>query len=146
MRRSALFCLVWMIAATSCHTTSTSRAPGPDSVEITQASPVRAWELWHAGRYLGAVVRFDVRGDSSRFFYSVRNREGQEMGIVDLHGRAYRYRAHVTDSEWLGTGGVFEGALSILDAPASGEAVEVDVSRLMELLGTREGSPADRPE
>ena len=120
----------------------TSRAPGPESVEIAQASPVRAWELWNSGRYLGAVVRFEVRGDS-RFFYSVRNREGQEMGIVDLHGRAYRYRAHVTDPEWLGTGPVFEGARQILDAPASGEEIEVDVSRLQELLDAASAPTAD---
>lgn len=146
MHRSAFLGLVLALAATGCRTTTTSRMPGPESVEITQAAAARAWELWSSGRYLGAVVRFEVRDDTHRFFYSVRNREGQEMGIVDLHGRAYRYRAHVTDPEWLGTGPVFDGARKILDGPTSAEAVEVDVSRLQEILGKRDETAAEHPE
>lgn len=142
-RRCTLgFALSIAIAFQGCRTTSTTRAHGPESVEITQATPARAWELWSAGRYLGAVVRFEERDDPARFFYSVRNREGQEMGIVDLHGRAYRYRAHARDSEWIGTGPVFDGARRILDSTDVPEPVEVDVARLQEILS---GSGATRP-
>jgi len=141
-RRTLGLSLAFAAAIAACRTTSTTRAPGPESVEITQAAPARAWELWSAGRYLGAVVRFEERVDPARFFYSVRNREGQEMGIVDLHGRAYRYRAHARDSEWLGTGPVFDGARRILDSTDAPQAVEVDVARLQEILS---GIGATRP-
>jgi hypothetical protein len=91
--------------------------------------------MWEAGRYLGAVVRFEDQGNAERAFYSVRNREGQEIGIVDLYGRVWRYRAHVSDSEWLGSGTVFEGARKILGGSPTAAPVEVDVHRLQEILG-----------
>jgi hypothetical protein len=122
------------IALGACRTTTTTHARGPASVVITQAVPVRAWELWSSGRCLGAVVRFEARDDSGRFYYSVRNREGQEMGIVDWDGRAFRYRAHSIDPEWIGSGPVFDGARRILDADTAPDAVEVDVTRLREIL------------
>jgi hypothetical protein len=140
MRTTGLLCIVLASVPGACRTTTTTHAPGPASVEITQAVPVRAWELWTAGRCLGAVVRFEARDDSGRFYYSVRNREGQEMGIVDLDGRAFRYRAHSIDPEWIGTGPVFDGARRILDASAAPEAIEVDVSRLQEILSKEAGS------
>lgn len=91
--------------------------------------------MWESGRCLGAVVRFEEQAASERAFYSVRNPEGQEIGIVDLHGRVWRYRAHETEPEWLGTGTVFEGALKILGGTPAGKPVEVDVKRLQEILG-----------
>lgn len=91
--------------------------------------------MWETGRYLGALVRFEEQGNSERAFYSVRNREGQEIGIVDVHGRVWRYRAHESEPEWLGTGTVFEGALKILGGSSAGTPVEVDVKRLQEILG-----------
>ena len=147
MRRTWIAIAALAAAGPACRTTTTSRIPGPASVEITQASPVRAWELWVSGRCLGAVVRFEARGDPRRVFYSVRNREGQEMGIVDQNGRAFRYRAHASDPEWLGTGTVFDGARRILGGMTAPEPVEVDVSRLQELLGGKgsPGAPVTRP-
>ncbi len=56
------------------------------------------------------------------------------MGIVDLDGRAFRYRAHSIDPEWIGSGPVFDGARRILDAETTPDAVEVDVTRLKEIL------------
>ncbi len=134
MRIDLLFLLV-SVPCSACRTTSTSHVPGPSSIEVTQTTPVRAWEMWEAGRCLGSVVRFEERGNEERAFYSVRNREGQEIGIVDLHGRIWRYRAHASESEWLGTGTVFEGALKILGGSPAGAPVEVDVRRLREILG-----------
>ena len=140
MRTAVLLCVALAPALGACRTTSTTHAPGPASIAITQAIPVRAWELWTSGRCLGAVVRFEARDDSGRFYYSVRNREGQEMGIVDLAGRAFRYRAHSIDSEWIGTGPVFDGARRILDGETTPEAVEVDVTRLQEILAKESAS------
>jgi hypothetical protein len=129
--------LFLLASVVGCRTTSTSQMPGPSAIPITRASPTRAWEMWDAGRYLGAVVRFEEQGNAERAFYSVRNREGQEIGIVDLYGRVWRYRAHESEPEWLGTGTVFEGALKILGGSPAGAPVEVDVRRLQEILGNK---------
>lgn len=96
---------------------------------------MRAWELWESGRCLGAFVRFEEHGNTERAFYSVRNREGQELGIVDLDGRAWRYRAHASEPEWLGSGTVIDGARRILGGTTAATSVEVDVHRLQEILG-----------
>ena len=95
---------------------------------------MRAWELWQEGLLLGSLVRFEETGDSGRAFYSVRNREGQEIGMVDLDGRAWRHRQHQTRPEWLGTGTVGEGARRILDGSEKAELIEVDLDRLREVL------------
>lgn len=121
----------------ACRTTSTSRTPGPESISITQTTPVRAWEMWEAGRCLGALVRFEEISDTRRAFYSVRNREGQELGIVDLDGRAWRYRPHSSEPEWLGTGTVFDGARRILGGSSEAQPVELDVKKLPDLFGRR---------
>jgi hypothetical protein len=131
--RAALVVLLVFLPA--CRTTTTSRLPGPESVSITRTKPVRAWEIWDSGRCLGSFVRFEEPGKPDRAFYSVRNREGQEIGIVDIDGRAWRYRVHSSAPDWLGSGTVFEGARRILDGSASASPVEVDVEKLREILG-----------
>jgi hypothetical protein len=133
--RGDLFFLLVLGPFAGCRTTSTSHLPGPASISVTQTKPVRAWELWESGRCLGALVRFEEPGNAERAFFSVRNREGQEMGIVDLNGRAWRYRAHASESEWLGTGTVFDGARRILGGSPAAAPVEVEVGRLQEILG-----------
>jgi len=130
--RKCLFLLVLPFAA--CRTTSTSQAPGPSNVVLTRSVPVKAWELWQDGLLLGSIVRFEESGDTGRAFYSVRNREGQEIGLVDLDGRAWRHRQHQSRPEWLGTGTVKDGARRILDGSESAELIEVDVDRLREVL------------
>ena len=129
--------LLLLIAAAACRTTSTSRAPRPDSVPITRTAPTKAWELWDAGRCLGSLVRFEEPSNPRRAFYSVRNREGQELGLVDLDGRAWRYRPHESVPQWVGTGTVLEGARRILDGTAAAELVEVGVGTLKDLLQRR---------
>ncbi|HEV8112207.1 MAG TPA: hypothetical protein VGR31_05490 [Planctomycetota bacterium] len=128
-------CVLSCLALAACRTSTTSHVPGPASIAITQATPVRAWELWESGRCLGAFVRFEEHGNTERAFYSVRNREGQELGIVDLDGRAWRYRAHASEPEWLGSGTVIDGARRILGGTTAATSVEVDVHRLQEILG-----------
>ena len=130
--RKCLLLVVLPLAA--CRTTSTSQAPGPPAVVVTRAVPVRAWELWQDGLLLGSLVRFEETGDASRAFYSVRNREGQEIGLVDLDGRAWRHRPHQSQPEWLGTGTVKDGARRILDGSDKAELIEVDVDRLRAVL------------
>jgi hypothetical protein len=121
-------------ATGGCRTTSTSRVPGPESVTITRAEPVRAWEIWESGRCLGSLVRFAVPGDATQSFFSVLNREGQEIGLVDLSGRAWRHRPHESEMEWLGTGTVTEGTRRILGGTSAAELVDVDLGQLREVL------------
>ena len=130
--RKCLLLLVLPLAA--CRTTSTSQTTGPSAVVVTRAVPVRAWELWQNGLLLGSIVRFEETGDAGRAFYSVRNREGQELGLVDLEGRAWRHRSNQSRPDWLGTGTVKDGAQRILDGTESAELIEVDVDRLRAVL------------
>ena len=132
MRTRLLLLLLPLVA---CHTTRTSQPSGPSTLEVTRAVPVRAWELWQEGRLLGSLIRFEETGDTGRAFYSVRNREGQEIGLVDLDGRAWRHRQHQSRPEWLGTATVIEGARRILDGSEEAELIEVDLDRLREILG-----------
>ena len=71
-----------------------------------------------AGAELGFVLRFEASEDG-RCFHSVRNEWNQELGLVDAEGRAWRYRPHASEPEWLGTGTVGEGAGRILGATAA---------------------------
>ena len=137
MTRHARNLLALGLALAACRSTTERHAPGPSQIEITQMAPVRAWELWGDGKSLGSLVRFEVPGDPSRAYFSVRNREGQEMGMVDVEGRAWRYRAHAADPEWIGSGTVFDGARRILSGPDSTKAVEIDVADLQRILSTQ---------
>jgi len=117
-----------------CRSSTTSESVGPRSPVVTRTTPVRAWEMWQQGRCLGSLVRFEDPGDTSRGYYSVRAREGHEIGLVDLEGRAWRYRAHQSEPEWLGTGTVLDGVRRILGGTQSAELVEVDLAQLKDVL------------
>ena len=82
------------------------------------------------GRLLGSLVRYESQIDLSQGYYAVRNRDGQELGLVDLEGRAWRYRAHERESEWLGTGTVIEGARRILSGSWATTLEEVELAKL----------------
>ena len=103
-----------------------------DAAVVTHASAVFAWKLVDGGRMLGYVVRYATGETHSKTWYSVRNEHSQELGIVDADGRAWRYRAHQREPEWLGSGTVTQGASRILDASAVAEMIATDVARLSE--------------
>jgi hypothetical protein len=103
-----------------------------DAAVVTRAEAVFVWELREAERVLGFVVRFETGEAISKTYYSVRNEHHQELGLVDADGRAWRYRAHQRDPEWLGTGTVVNGARLILDGSASAHMVATDLARLSE--------------
>lgn len=127
-------CLLLLALSLAACRTTTSQVPDPASVAVARAAPVRAWELWQEGLLLGLLVRFEEAGDAGRAFYSVRNREGQEIGLVDTDGRIWRHRQHESRPEWLGSGTVKEGAVRILGGSSSAELIEVDLDRLREVL------------
>lgn len=99
-------------------------APPP---ALTQ--PKAAWELVLGGRVVGVVVEFDD-ADGARRFFSVRNPAHQELGMVDAHGRWWRYHPHEEEAEWLGTGTVSEGAREILGLERAPEVYEVELQTL----------------
>jgi hypothetical protein len=127
-RWSAAFLL--LVAA--CRTTTTYSPPNMDAAVVVRSEAVFAWELRDADHVVGYVVRFETGEHASKTHYSVRNEHRQELGIVDADGRAWRYRAHQREPEWLGTGTVQKGARLILDASDHASLVVTDLARLSE--------------
>jgi len=97
--------------------------------ELSFLAATRAWEVVLSGRVVGSVVEF-AEGAQGRNFFSVRNARQQELGMVDLHGRAWRFRPHAEEPEWLGTGTVLAGTRGILELDTSPELVEVALDLL----------------
>jgi len=124
--------LVLLALLGSCRTTTSSGPAGMAQHALTRVAARAAWEAWDGPRLLGTVVRFEEDSDPERAFYSVRNRAGQEVGIVDLLGRAWRHRPHQPEAEWLGSGTVLAGARAILEGGEPLRLVEVDLARLRE--------------
>lgn len=117
-----------------CRTTSTNVPPNLGTAVVVRATPNAAWRVDDQGRLCGYVVRFETPGSTQNTYYSVRNEHHQELGIVDVEGRAWRYRAHVREPEWLGTGTVRSGARAILGAS---ESARLDETPLDALVATR---------
>ncbi len=96
----------------------------------TVANAVRAWEVVLGGRVIGVVVEFAEVG-GGRGFHSIRNAHHQELGMVDEHGRTWRYRAHSDEPDWLVTGTVFDGTRAILGVGEEAEVYEVSLETLL---------------
>lgn len=129
MVRSCLACLL-LVAA--CRTTSTYSPPNMGAAVVMRAEAVFAWELREADHVVGYVVRFETGDTVPKTYYSVRNDERQELGLVDSDGRAWRYRAHQREPEWLGTGTVTKGARLILGASEHAAMFATDLALLSE--------------
>lgn len=100
----------------ACATTETRSPAGGSVAVVEQSEAVRRLLVVHEGRQLGELVRFEAANSGQGAYWSVRNRHGQELGLVDQLGRAWRRRAHA-QPEWLATGTVEQGARAILAAP-----------------------------
>jgi hypothetical protein len=112
----------------SCRTESITTPVAPDVV-IVHAQPTGTWRVVESGELLGFVVRFEDPEDALHSFFSIRNALHQELGIVDRHGRCFRYVPHVREPQWVSTGTVLEGARSILGA-AQAELVALEQTPL----------------
>lgn len=131
LERGTIWCSLVLAAVLSgCLVTRRTDPPGLDQTLIQRCLAERGW-LVHDGedRVVGSVVRYEEPLGKRRFLYSVRNLHGQDMGMVDQLGRAYRYRPHA-EPEWLSTGPVREGALAILGLGLAGELEEIPLERL----------------
>lgn len=129
MHSRHLICLL-AFAIGACRTTTTSRTTSSPGVVVTRTAAVRAWEVWDGDHRLGTIVRYEDPTDLARAFYSVRNLDQQDLGLVDLQGRAWRYLPHQREPAWLGTGTVTQGAARILDGDASVELREISIESL----------------
>ncbi len=116
--------------ASSCSTTKTSTPPGLGDTLVLRSSAVRAWDVVEGQDRAGSVVRFEEPGTKARAWYSIRNVHAQELGIVDMDGRAWRYRPHQREPEWLGSGTVLAGATRILEAGPAARLSEVSVAEI----------------
>lgn len=114
----------------ACRTTTTSMPAGASEIRATHTLPVRGWELWDGDVQLGSLVRFEEPGHPERAFFSVRDTGRQDLGLIDLQGRAWRYRAHEREPEWVGSGTVLRGARAILGGGAASRLVEVELESL----------------
>lgn len=124
------FALIALCLLSACRTTTRSLPPNSDSAIVMRTSPVRAWELLDAGKRLGSVVRYESP-DRAQAYFSVRNEHGQELGIVDVEGRAWRYRAHQREPDWLLTGTVVQGARAILESSPRAELLDIALESLL---------------
>jgi hypothetical protein len=128
--RSTLLLLATLVVA--CRTTRTSTPPNMSSAVIVRAMPDEAWQVVDGERVLGFVVHYATSGDADKAYFSVRNEHQQELGIVDAQGRAWRYRVHQREPDWLGSGAIASGARSILSGSDSTRLVPIALDRLSE--------------
>jgi hypothetical protein len=95
-----------------CVTTVSSSPPGAGEVVARVSRPTRAWNVTLVGDEVGLVVRFG--SPPQGFLFVVRNAYGQDLGIVDSLGRAWRLRPPEGNPEFIGSGTVAEGTRRIL--------------------------------
>lgn len=126
--RAVSICLALVAAA--CRTTTTSSPPNLASAVIVHALPQAAWQVVDDEHVAGWVVRFETAAAGDKAYFSVRNEHQQELGVIDVDGRAWRYRAHQRDPDWLGSGTVVSGARNILGASDRAQLVPVDLDSL----------------
>jgi len=120
--------------AAACVSTRESAPAGLDGARVTRAFAVEAWSVIDGEVAVGSLVRYEPKGEPLRGFFAVRNEHGQDLGLVDSLGRAYRHRPHLEEPEWVGTGTVEGGVARILARP------RVTLERV------RLGQLAQRPE
>jgi hypothetical protein len=128
-RLPALLALACLLPA-ACTTESHSQIAGPKIAIVTRTLPSKGWEVRDDGRLAGSVLLYEEPGNASAGYYSVRNAQGQVLGMVGLDGRAWRYRLHEPEPEWLGTGTVLEGVRRILGTSALSALDEAELASL----------------
>lgn len=128
-RPATLLILALSAAATGCVETVAVRQAQSPLPNVLVSTPRAAWQVTDGETECGFVLRFEATEDG-RVFHSVRNVWNQELGLVDADGRAWRYRPHGREPEWLGTGPVGQGAARILGVDdAALEPVSLDQLR-----------------
>lgn len=95
-----------------CITTSRSSLFHGDGALIHRSQATDTWDARYKGVSVGIARQY--RQESGGSMVMVQNLWGQDLGLVDSLGRAWRYRPH-QEPLWLGSGTVREGVEWILD-------------------------------
>lgn len=114
-----------LASVVACRTTSSETPAGGRDVSVTHSQATRVWQLVQMGEPLGVITRYESDEHPPRTFFLVRNMARQDLGLVDALGRAWRYRPHEREAEWVTTGTVLQGALAILGNTGTGELREL---------------------
>lgn len=128
-RRTAASALLGL--ALACTSTSQSQPAGAEVALITRTRAVQGWQVRDDGRLAGSLLLYSDPERPRVGYYSVRNPEGQVLGLVDFEGRAWRYRLHHEQPDWLGTGTVLEGVRRILETSALAELESAPIESLV---------------
>ena len=126
---AALACVA-AVCAFACRTTTESSTAAAPPVVVSRFTVARAWQLWDRGTCVGHVVWHQDANDPERGFFNVSNAEHQVLGMIDEHNRAWRYRPHQREPEWLGTGTVLEGSRMIIGASGTSELFRIALDEL----------------
>jgi hypothetical protein len=97
---------------TGCVTESESRPFHGDGALIQRAEVTQVWRARCSGEWVAFVRQYLLQTGNSHVV--VQNRWGQDLGLVDSLGRAWRYRAH-QEPAWVGSGTVLQGIGWILE-------------------------------
>ena len=97
----------------ACKTTEVHRpfAQAREAAVVRTAPQSAGWNVLRNGELAGSAVLFSGEDDGT---YVVRDAWGQDLGLIDSLGRAWRFAPHETEAEWVGTGSVQEGVAQIL--------------------------------
>lgn len=121
-----------LVGATwACVQTTTHHPVGAGGAATLHPVPASAeWDVIERGRTIGAVVRFaETSGADLRegdFLYVVRNEHGQDLGLVDAQGCAWRRRPHAPN-EQLGAGTLEASVQRVLGAGPSARLVPREI-------------------
>lgn len=92
---------------------------------VTRSHRTQSWDARAGGVAIGFVVRHETNEQPARFFFLVQSLEHQDLGLIDAQGRAWRYRPHASEPEWLVSGTVAQGVAAILGRREPVELIEL---------------------
>ena len=118
MRAHPLSIALLALLGAGCVQTTVRPATEQTPQLILTARPARAWQVVEAGTQIGRVVFYASNQDPAESLFSVQNVFQQELGLIDSLGKAWRYRPHQLEAEWVTTGTLLEGARAILESEA----------------------------
>lgn len=132
-----LLCAAWPLLGAAC------RAPKPPArgeYELVRALPERRYEVLLDGARVGLALRFRAEGLGGRGWTVVQNPWGQDLGLLDEHGRAWRYRPFGQEPELLGACATAEGVARILEFdPERLVLLELPLGEAVEAGSPRDG-------
>lgn len=124
------------LLAGACRTTHTERFAPPPHARIEEGFAARTWEVLDGSERIGRIVEFQAHERVEDPMFVVQNSWSQDLGMIDGLGRAWRFRPHQREAEWVATGTVVDGAAAILEVAAC-TLVEVPLERAREAAVTR---------